>query len=309
VQAIPGVQEVLAEDPTLTDMNWIGDRMSVHFLDDSTILEVDPTRLQRLDEFFGVGVPEQTALSAVITATSLPVYFSIDVEDEDKAARLLDQLSSRIVLKGSPLFGLPTAFDAYHLPDYKERKVYVLSYQFYAFKIRLHVALVDGRLIAATKLDALRQAIDAAAEVPAEDAIPAHALVRMNFKAMDESKDDLQLYWNEKLRRAAHRNIMPIYNLIKLYDVPIEEVNSLADSKYGVTYFCPGGGEYQYDMASDQVYSTVFGNRQNARQPLAVNDETAFSKFINSLDELTAALRFTDDGLLGTVELVRGQKD
>ncbi|HSG69358.1 MAG TPA: hypothetical protein VLA12_03030, partial [Planctomycetaceae bacterium] len=132
VSAIPGVQEVLAEDPTLTDMNWIGDRMSAHFLDDSTILEVDPTRLQRLDEFFGVGVPEQTALSAVITATSLPIYFSIDVEDEDKAARLLDQLSSRIVLKGSPLFGLPTAFDAYHLPDYKDRKVYVLSYQFYA---------------------------------------------------------------------------------------------------------------------------------------------------------------------------------
>ena len=85
LRVVPGVQEVLAEDPTLTDMTWIGDRMSLHFLDDSTILEVDPTRLQRLEQFFGVGVPEQTALSAVIAATSLPVYFSIDVEDEDKA--------------------------------------------------------------------------------------------------------------------------------------------------------------------------------------------------------------------------------
>jgi hypothetical protein len=30
----------------------------------------------------------------------------------------------------------------------------------------------------------------------------------------------------------------------KLYQVPIGEVNKLADSKYGVTYFGPDGGEY-----------------------------------------------------------------
>ena len=105
-----------------------------------------------------------------------------------------------------------------------------------------------------------------------------------------------------------HRNVMPIYNLIKLYDVPIAKVNALADAKYGVTYFCPGGGEYRYDAASDQVYSTVFGNRQNARQPLTVAEGTAFSDFIDTLKELTAALRFTDDGLLGTVEIVRREK-
>ena len=101
---------------------------------------------------------------------------------------------------------------------------------------------------------------------------------------------------------------MPIYNLIKLYDVPMDQVNALADSKYGVTYFCPGGGEYKYDPASDQVYSTVYGNRQNARQPLKVDDATAFAKLINQLDEISAALRFTDDGLIGTVEIVRRQE-
>jgi hypothetical protein len=162
--------------------------------------------------------------------------------------------------------------------------------------------------VAATKLDALREAIDAAAEAPRGAAATAHALVRLNYRGMDKLKEDLQIYWNEKLRQAAHRNVMPIYNLIKLYDVPIETVNALADAKYGVTYFCPGGGEYRYDAASDQVYSTVFGNRQNARQPLTVAEGTAFSDFIDTLDELTAALRFTDDGLLGTVEIVRREK-
>lgn len=306
VQEIPGVRDVLAEDPTLTDLSWLGDRVSLHFLDDHTILEVDPTRLKRLEQMFGLDVSFQVAVSAALAATNLPVYATIDVEDEDKAARLLDQLRSRIILEGEPLFGLPAEFDAYQLPPYKEHDVYVLSYQLYALKVRLHVALVKGRLVAATKLDALHEAIDAAlAELPSE--MPeAHALVRLNLRAMDKLADDAQLYWNEKLREAAHRNIMPIYNLIKLYGVSMGEVNALADAKYGVTYFCPGGGEYRYDAATDQVYSTVYGNRQNARQPLAVDDRTAFAELLASIDEIVAALRFTDDGLIGTVEITRG---
>jgi hypothetical protein len=305
VQEIPGVREVLAEDPTLTDLSWLGDCVSFHFLDDHTILEVDPTRLERLEQMMGVDVSFQVALSALLASTNLPIYATIDVEDEDKAARLLDQLRSRIILKGEPMFGLPTEFDAYRLPRYKEHDVYVLSYQIYALKVRLHVALVKGRLVAATQLDALHEAIDASlAEVPS-DAPEAHALLRLNLRAMDKLAADAQLYWNEKLREAAHRNIMPIYNLIKLYNVPMDGVNDLADAKYGVRYFCPGGGEYRYDAASDQVYSTVYGNRQDARQPLAVADSTAFAELLNGIDEMVAALRFTDDGLIGTVEIAR----
>ena len=55
----------------------------------------------------------QLGVSAAVAATNLPVYLTIDVEDEDKAARLLDQLRSRIILEGKPVFGLPTEFDAY----------------------------------------------------------------------------------------------------------------------------------------------------------------------------------------------------
>ena len=101
--------------------------------------ELDPTRLRPLDIFGEIPLTMQGTVSAVIAAMNLPVYFTVDVEDEDKAARLLDQLSSRIVLEGSPIFGLPTQFDAYRLPDYQGHKSYVLSYQFYALKLRLHV--------------------------------------------------------------------------------------------------------------------------------------------------------------------------
>jgi hypothetical protein len=104
---------------------------------------------------------------------------------------------------------------------------------------------------------------------------------------------------------AAHRNIMPLYTLVKLYDVSIEEANKIADAKYGVTYFDPGGGKYIYDSSRDQVTSTIFGNRRNARQQVSLDDNSPFARFFQSLDAITATLRYEGDGLIGTVEIQR----
>ncbi|MEW4490446.1 hypothetical protein AB1L42_20340 [Thalassoglobus sp. JC818] len=305
MKVVPGVQEVLESDPTLTDLSWLGDRVAIHYFDDSMIFEVDPFKLKRTDQLFGIGVPEQTAISAVLAATSLPVAVVIDVEDVDKAGRLLDQLGSEIVLKGEPIAGLSTEFDAYQLPDYDGHHVYVLSYQLYAVKVRLYVSLTNNQLVAATTLDGLQKSIDAIAAQVEADPQPGHAELRINFAAMNEMETDLQLYWNEKLRQAAYRNVMPIYLLVKLYDVPIDEVNSLADSKYGVTYFCPGGGEYRFDETRDQIYSSVYGNRQGARQPLVMPEQTPFSEFYGSLESLSARLKFQDNSLIGTIVIER----
>jgi hypothetical protein len=101
---------------------------------------------------------------------------------------------------------------------------------------------------------------------------------------------------------------MPIYNLIRLYDVPVEKVNQLSDAKYGVTYFCPGGGRYEYGKDQDQVLSTVFGNRQQARQNLPQDGKSGLDRFLNSVGEIRVSLRFTDQALMGTVDIVRTGK-
>jgi hypothetical protein len=143
---------VLAADPTLTDLNWVGDRVSVHFCDDDGVLEVDPTLLRPLNQLgLQVGVVEQTIVTLGLSALKMPVYATIDVEDRDKAGRLLEKLSSRIVLKKGDIFGFPTSVDSYRLPDYKDHAIYVLSYQVYALKVRLLVALVGKQLVAASK--------------------------------------------------------------------------------------------------------------------------------------------------------------
>ncbi len=194
------------------------------------------------------------------------------------------------------------------MPDYKKHRIQVISFQLYALKIRLHMSLVNGKLVAATRAETLHEVIDASGAKPqGERTQLAHALVRINLRAMDKMKGDMRMYWAEKARLASHRNIMPIYNLIKLYDVPVDQVNSLSDAKYGVTYFCPGGGEYVYDEDRDQVSSTVFGNRQNARQDLAPGGKSNFDRFFDSLDEITASVRFTKEATLGRIEIVRSK--
>lgn len=302
---IPGIPDTLSADPTLTDLNWLGDRVVLHLCDEDSILEIDPTRLSARYGPGSIPVPLQSLAGAAILGTSLPACVAVEVTDRDKAARFLKQLSSRIVLKGGNWMGLPVTFDAYRLPDYKGHAIRVFSYQLYALKLRVHVALIGDRLVGATRAEALHEAIDAAEAKPGEAPAPAHFMLRANLGALDQLKDDLELHWAEKSRLSCHANVMSIYNLVKLYGVPVEKTSLLSEAKYGVTYYCPEGGTYEFDTDRDQVECSVHGNRQNSRQNRGLNRQSSFATVFDKLEEVTASLRFREDSLLTTVEIKR----
>jgi hypothetical protein len=309
LRTVPGVNEALQADPTLTDLNWLGNQMTVHFCDSDKILEIDPTQLRELNVMgFKVSTMQQTMVAVGLTATQLPTAFTIEVEDTDKASRLLESLTQKIPLKKEKLFTVDTDFDAYRLPDYKKHPHYVFTFQVHVFKMRLHVSLVGKHLLAATKADVLKEAIDAAEAPPAKDVRQNHMLLRLNFRALDRVTDNLQLSWSERARLACHSNTITIHNLLKLYDVPIEEVPKLAEAISGVRYFCPDHGVYEYDAKRDQVMCTVHGNRLSSRQSVQVNEKSSFTEFTQSLDEIVAGLRFQDDALYVNLEIARRAK-
>jgi hypothetical protein len=310
LNAIPGVAETLKADPTLTDLKWIGDRVGLHFCDGEMILQVDPTQLSSTDVPMIGRVPlqAQAAVSGLLMAVNMPVYVTLDVENRESAARLLEQLSEQIFLRQNTLMpGIQAKLDAYRLPDYKKHAIYVFSGRVYAVKIRLHVALVGGQLVAATKPEILREVIDASGAEEARPPAPAHLLLRLSRRALGRMHDDLQLYWAEKSRLACHRNIISVYNLRKLYDTPIAEIPRLSEAKYGVRYFCPDQGEYSFDAERDQVFCSVHGNREQSRQNPRPDRKSSFTQFIESLEEVVASLRFQDDALIATLEIVRSQ--
>jgi hypothetical protein len=311
VRELPGVAEALQADPTLADMKWVGDRAGLHFCDDDTVLTVDPTRFRALDLPFvrHVSIDEQMIASLMLAAATMPTYVTFGVEDRDKAARLLEQLAKRVPLREGDVFGLATQYDAYRLPDYKQHPQYVFSFQLYAIKLRLHVALVGNQLVAATKPQILRQVIDAEANpaVGAAASEPVQLLVRFNRRALDRLRDQMALYWAEKSRLACHRNAVAISTLAKLYDTPIDDVPRLAEAKYGVRYFCPEHGVYEYDAAHDMAVCSVHGNRADSKQNPGLDENSSFAHFLAGLDELVATLRFDDEALIATVEIVRHQ--
>lgn len=302
LRMLPGVDGVLRDDPTLTDLNWLGDRMSVQFCDAHTVLEVDPTRLQQLTFPYPLGIPEQSAIATALFAAAAPMYVGIDVEDHEKADRFLEMLSSRIFLHQQGFGEIETAIDAYQLPAYKDHQIYVLSYRVYAARIRFYVSVIGNQLVAATEPYVLNQVIDAASADEETLKVDAQFAFRFNTSAMKKLKDDIRIYWEERSRRASHRNIMPIYTLVHLYGVDIAGVDEISDAKYGVTYYCPDG-RYEFDAARDQVYSTTYGNRELARQKVTDAESSSFEQTFDRLSEVLFTVNMTDDAVTGLLEV------
>ena len=309
LKQLPGVREALDADPTLADLTWLGDRAALHLCDATGGIELDPTVLHALNLPLLGNTPIETQVlaAALVRSVALPAYLTVDIEDSEKAARLLELLASRIYLEGGDVLGQTAKLDAYRLPDYKQHKMYVLTGQWYALKLRLHVALVNKQLVAATQPEILQQVIDAAGNALQKDPPQGQLLFRWNRRAMQQSRADWQLFWEEKSREACHRNAISIFNLSKLYDVPVDQTPKLSETEYGVRYYCPEHGVYEYDAARDQVLCTIHGNRQNSRQNPAAG-RSSFQEFLERWEEATALLRLPDDGLFTTIELTRGAK-
>lgn len=311
LRLIPGVAEVVNDDPTLTDLSWIGDRVSLHFCDGEINFEVDPTQFKVLElPLIGkANMSMQAAVGALLMTATLPVYATFDVENIEKAERLLQQFSQRIFLKEGKLGPLPAKLDAYRLPDYKQHDIYVLVARVHAVVVRLHIALVGNQLVMATKPEVLREVIDASTAKPNDSPVVAHMLLRLNQRALKRLHDDVQLYWAEKSRVACHRNIISIYNFHELYNAPIEKIAELSEAKYGIRHYCPDNGKYSFDRDHNQIVCSVHGNRELSRQNPGLDRESSFAKFIETLDEVVASLRFHDDALIATVEIQRQENN
>ncbi len=308
LSTIPGLDQVIHEDPTLTDLNWLGDRVSLHYCDGDTILEIDPTQIRPLSlPFIGQATTiQQGIVGALAMSANMPVYATIDVTDREKAERLLQNFWQRIFLKDGQVVTLPAGLDAYQLPEYEGHAMYVLSARIYVATLRMHVALVGDRLVFATKPEILRQVIDQRNAADERPAANAHLLVQLRTSTLEKLKDDMALYWAEKSRLACHANIGSLYIFQQLYQVQPENVAGLSEAKYGIRHYCPEGGTYTYSRERNEVVCNVHGNREHSQQAPAPG-ASSYEQFIAHVKEMVTALRFEENALIATIELVRGE--
>ena len=171
-----------------------------------------------------------------------------------------------------------------------------------AARIRFYASVIGNQLVAATEPHVLNQAIDAATSAAPSREVTGQLALRINTAAMKKLKGDLRTYWEERTRRASHKNIIPIYSLINLYGASIEDVDQISDAKYGVRYFCPDG-EYKYDEEKDSVFSTAYGNREQAWQKVSNPETSSFEQTFNKLKEILLTVKLDDESVSGRLEV------
>ena len=312
LRGLPGIARTLDADPTLTDLKWLGDRVSIHLCDGGSLLEIDPLVLRPFSLFRPISTTDQMVVGAALMGLSLPAYATIEIKDAEKAQRFLDLLASGVSLEAKPLFQFETRLDAYRLPDYEGAARYVLSYQLYALKVRLYVSMAGDRLIAATTEETLRFAIDALRSRPHLAAAPmvavqpdSHLCAELLLANMDRFRDPLGLFVAERARFACHGNIMSLQMLAGSHGVEPAEVNSLALRKYGFSMFCPDGGAYRYDPMRDRVSCTIHGDRMASRQPSGTEESSSFRRLMDEIGGVRSSIRFEPHCAVATVEVDR----
>ena len=311
--SVPGVAEVLAANPTLDRPGLAGRPRQPALLRRG----LDPAGRS------GPAASAATALAgqcldraagrwpaALLMALKMPVYATIDVENRDQAAKLLEQLSQRGRSCKGPTWAAsrsrPTPIAC---PTTRSHPLYVFGVELYAVKLRLHVAVVGDQLVVATKPELLREVIDAS--TAAEGQPPAR---RPLARAAQSPRAEPGLR-----RRAALLGREGPHGLQPQHQFDLQPASSstasrssdvprLSEAKYGVQYFCPDDGDYRFDAERNQVVCSVHGNREQSRQNPHPDRKASFARFIENIDEVTASLRFQDDALMTTVEIVRSAK-
>ena len=307
---LPGVAEVLRANPTLTDLSWLGDRVGLHFCDGQSILEVDPAELRPLQlPMLGKFSLEQQGLAIAAAHGAEDAGLRHDRRREPRPGRAAAGAAlAQVVLKGANLGGVTVTSDAYRLPDYKKHPLYVFSVQV----VCRQAAAARGP--GGRPVGGGHQAGGAAAgdrrqhgRGGAAPPTTAHLLVRLNRQALSRRVRRRPVvlggegpHW-PAIATSARSTTCTSSTACRWTQVP-----RLSEAKYGVRYFCPDDGQYRFDAERNQVVCSVHGNREQSRQKPLPDRKTSFSRFIESVDEVTASLRFEDDALLATIEIVRG---
>jgi len=299
----------------------IGDELSFHMCD------AEPTFSFSVPRFLGMAMGQSGGRFdddfiiplLLVSSMDAPTYLAIPVEDE----RIVDEFLARLdkaLTKASrtPIDGgfFRVETDYYHLPS-GDRHVRCFTIGAFGFQFRFFAArLGQGLYIASQPFvieDLVKQTAESVQERADQADTAAHLLVRLRPENWSRILDHYRLGWAEGNRRSCLNNLGPLTGLARAHDLPAEELRGLASRMYGVRYFCPEGGQYQWVPAGagsesggpGSVGCTVHGSAAEPRQPQAPAAGSQLDRLLAEFKGMTTALTFTEDGLRAVLRIER----
>jgi hypothetical protein len=133
--------------------------------------------------------------------------------------------------------------------------------------------------------------------------VTANVHVDIRPRAFDQLRTAATDGWQERMRHACLKNLVPARALIEYHGASMDTIGSISRHVEGVTPRCPAGGSYQYDAARDLVYCTLHGDDRHQRQNEEPTGAEPLLQFLKRLRDLSITLRFTGDGIMTKIAL------
>lgn len=293
-------------DRNRLNLSWLGDEISLNLCDGQVLFSVGGNAMGLL----GQGVGRSSSLEPLVigylgSALNLPTYLAVKVTDPQKAEQSIPALFSALGPRHSRDGEL--SVETYSLENHHGKPLYVANFTLWVIKLRLYAAVVDDRLVIASRRDIVTDLMDASAKGSGAKATRNEgntemSLYRSAFKQLEEV---VNLGYQEEVRRACHKNLPLAAILLKNLAVPADHFAAETAALRGYTPYCPSGGRYLLDPATGAVTCSVHGNRYRPRQPASGDQNSATLKLVNSLERVNARLSFTPEGLMTTVDIRR----
>jgi hypothetical protein len=286
-------------------MDWLGDELALNLCDGQVLFSANSGVMSMMGREMRRSSIEPLVIGYLGSALNLPTYLSVKVTDTSMAERSIPLLFKSLA-HGHDSNG-DFSVETYTIEDHDGKPVYVANFNLWLIKLRLYSAVVDDRLVIASRRDIVTDLMNASkkrgtAKIVTNEGSMEMSVYRSAFKQLEEVSN---LGWQEDLRHSCHQNLPLAAILIKSLGLPQDSLGSTVAALRGFQPYCPSGGHYQIDEKSGAVICSLHGNAWKPKQPASGETTSKTMSLVNTLERVNARLAFTPEGLMTTVDIKR----
>jgi len=238
-----------------------------------------------------------------MASLNLPVYALIEVRDASLAEQFLRAWLTRMSVPNimqdnrSSFFAMRSYETAV---ENGQPPVFTLDVLLFVIRWKIFFTIRGNCLIIATQRRLLEEL--AAKEAPRLQT-ETNLETRLNYRAFNEVAETTRANWQEQIISSCIHNLGSLYALTSFRGLPPADWKKASLLINGYIPFCPLGGTYSFDEAADTVRCSIHGEALHPRQPWVPDPNAPLNKLFDSLQGVTASLRFTPEGIMTSVDL------
>ncbi len=287
------------------NLDWLGNEVSLNLVDSQVLFSASSRAAGLMGRDLGRRPTETLVISYLLSALNMPTYMAVKVTDPVKAEKSIPALFRSLSGKNSNSGDF--SVETYAIEDHRGKPVYVVNYNLWVIKLRLFSAVIDNRLVTASRRDIITDLIDANQSANYKKPVANDGSMELSVyrSAFKDFAEHVNIGWQEELRHACHNNLPLISIMMVNLGITQDKLNSSIEHLRGYDHYCPSGGKYSIIPGTRTVTCSVHGTTWNPRQPADSSADSKTMQLVNSIEKINARMAFTHEGLMTTLEIKR----